>query len=136
MTLSDFAAHAGPVGPLVRPVVTQIGGWDSFCESARDIVEHGADTGWAGFTYYGDTCAFVRRNRSRIAECAESMAKDCDYNGVVTFVAMFRCLDGVTESDVARALYSGGEGDGIMQVENALAWFALEEVCRAYTESL
>lgn len=121
--------------PLAGIVLAQLGGGQDAIQSARDAANHGAVAGFPGFTYYTDTQAFVRRNRKRIAECVEQMADDLGEGGAIQLVQSFNCLcdDKPSERAVSAALY-GGRGDDpdeLTQVENALAWFALEEVGHA-----
>lgn len=117
---------------LVRAVVSQSGGWESFKEHAPDVANHGASGGFPGWTYYTETGAFTRRNRALIVELCETMAKDLGESGPVALVQGFNCLKDATEGEVALTLYGKGNGDA--QVTNALAWFALEEVARAYVD--
>lgn len=85
---------------------------------------------------YHDTRAFTRAHRVAIATMAEEMASELGESGAVALVRGFRCLDKETPE---RAIYAGLYGgrvpaemeDDLCQVENALAWFALEEVGRA-----
>lgn len=137
MTRSEFVANF-PVPRLADAVIRQFGGWESFTESAQDVANHGIDGGFHGFIYYSDTCKFAARNRSLIAELAEQQASDLG-ESVLAMVAGFNCLRGdVTESEVGRVLFSarGGDSDARLLIENALAWYAGEEVCRAYADSL
>lgn len=57
---------------LVQAVVRQMGGWESFTESAPDICRGGIDGGFNGFIYNADTEPFARRNREAIAEMASA----------------------------------------------------------------
>jgi len=116
---------------LVSAVVEQSGGWEDFTEHASDVCRHGADGGFSGWIYYTETLIFTAKNRAAIVELCESMATDLGESGPVALVRGFRCLADATEAEVARTLY-GGEPDE--QVANALAWFALEEVSRAFMD--
>lgn len=117
--------------PLAPAVLRQLGGGADAVQSALDAAEHGADGGFPGFTYYSDTCEFVKRNRKAIADAVEQMADDLGED-LIAMVRGFRCLEDDTPSKaIALALFAGGDGDDVMLVENALAWFALEEVGRA-----
>ena len=102
-------------------------------DSLRDVANHGADGGFAGFTYYSDTCAFYARHQSRIAALVEEMAYEMG-ESPTHLVAGFRCLNGdYSEAEVGRTLYGPKKGHDT-QIANALAWFALEEVARNVTE--
>jgi len=77
--------------------------------------QHGADTGWGGFTYTADCCEFYAANKAAIWELAQEMADDFGYKSVPELVATFNRAD------------MADTPDGF---ENLLAWFALEEVGR------
>jgi hypothetical protein len=133
ITLAALVESAGNIPePLIRATVRQIGGWRTFKEIAENVTNHGAAGGFRGFTYYADTLGFTRRNRADIVTLCETMADDLGESGPVALVKGFQCLQGSTESEIARTLY--GKGGEDTQVGNALAWFALEEVCRAYVD--
>lgn len=83
-----------------------------------DIVsagEHGADAGWAGFTYTSDCVAFYDAYRADVWELAAEMADEMGYGNVAALVATFGCAS------------MADSPDGFA---NALAWFVLEEVGR------
>ena len=132
MNLKSFIEKSNLPEDLVRQVVRQIGGWDSFKEQARDVSMYGAAAGFAGFLYYTDTCRFYAVNRDAILEAVRDM---CDGLGEepIQFVRSFNCLKGATESEVGLTLY-GSKKQHDTQVANALAWFALEEVARSFDD--
>ena len=135
ITLNALIAHAGNIPEsLIRAVVRQSGGWGAFTETAPAVANHGADCGFPGWIYCTETEAFARRNRAAIAQLAEDMAADFGEAGAVALVKGFRCLSDVTDAEIARALY-GKPKDDDAPVANALAWFALEEVSRAYVDA-
>lgn len=102
-------------------------------DSLQDVVNHGADSGFPGFTYYADTCGFYARHQSRIVALVEEMADDLGEDPV-SFVRSFRCLgESYLHSEVAKTMYGPKKGHDT-QIANALAWFALEEVARNVTE--
>jgi hypothetical protein len=114
---------------LQRAVIRRVGR-----DSLQDVANHGADAGYAGFTYYTDTCAFYAQHQTRIARMVEEMADDLGETPT-GLVKGFRCLNGdYTESEIGRTLY-GPRRQHDTQIANALAWFALEEVARAVTEA-
>lgn len=124
--------------PLAGAVLRQLGGTgQEQIDTAMDAGRHGADAGWPGFTYYRDTCAFTKAHRKEIALAVEEMANELG-TSAIEMVRGFRCLDreAIKERHVAVALFGGRAGskedqDCVDLVENALAWFALEEVGRA-----
>jgi len=116
---------------LVRAVVRQMGGWESFKQSAPDITRHGISGGFHGFIYYSDTIAFAKQNRKAILEMATWHAEQFG-EGLVEMIKGFRCLDGATETEIVEGL--AGNTDQT-QVPNGLAWYAGEEVARAYCDA-
>lgn len=104
-------------------------------ESLIDVCNHGADAGFAGFTYYTDTVAFYKAHKADILAMAEQDAKDFR-QGMLEMVAGFRCLNGEYSVDeIGEALYAG-RGDASTQVRNAMAWYALESVARELNPEL
>ena len=131
MNLKSFIEKSNLPEDLIRQVVRQIGGWESFKEHASDVAMYGASGGFGGFIYYTDTCRFYAVNRDAILEAVRDM---CDGLGEepIQFVRSFNCLD-ATESEVGLTLY-GSKKQHDTQVANALAWFALEEVARSFED--
>lgn len=122
---------------LVRAVVRQMGGWESFQESAPDIARHGIDGGFHGFIYNRDTEAFAKRNRVAIAAMAEAQASDFG-TSVTEMIQGFGCFrngEKPTDSEIGLALYAGKEKEDSLPILNALAWYAGEEVARAYCDA-
>ena len=121
---------------LVRAVVKQLGGWESFKESAPDITNHGINGGFHGFIYHTDTVAFAKRHKRDIA----AMAADQAYDFGTTTLEMiqgFNCLNEARYSldTIGKCLYGRGCGNGEeTDIYNALAWYAGEEVARAYCD--
>ena len=113
---------------LQRAVKRQLGSdnMQEFLETLQDVANHGAGGGFSGFTYYGETVDFTRRNR---AEIMEQLKEDADSYGssVSDMVCGFNCFKGYSEDEILVALYSG-TGDNVTTVYNGLAWYALESV--------
>lgn len=135
-TLADFcsASHLNP--SLIRAVVRQFGGWESFTESAPDVTHHGIDGGFHGFIYNADTEAFAKRNRSLISELASNQASEFG-TSVTEMIQSFGCFrhgPKPTDEEIGLALYAGREKEDSVPVLNALAWYAGEEVCRSYCD--
>lgn len=152
-TTQEVIKNSNIPASLIRAVVRQIG--DK--ESLQDVANHGADAGYAGFTYTADTVKFFKAHRQDICALVESMASDLGENPL-DMVAGFQCLAGrnlkrshiggedwaVKEANraklaefypsVSRCLYGGRLTDDDSGVANALAWFALEEVARAFCD--
>lgn len=136
ITLSSLIESTNIPASLVRAVVKQMGGWESFTESAQDISNHGIDGGFHGFIYYSDTEPFARRNREAIAQMASEQAEEFG-TGVIEMIRGFGCFrNGTkpTDEEIGSALYAGKDAKDGLPVLNALAWYAGEEVSRAYTD--
>lgn len=132
--LSNFISESHIDEALIRAVARQSGGWKSFKEIAGDVARYGAAGGYGGWIYYTDTCAFYARNQESILALADEMADEFGQN-CVAMVMGFNCLrDTATEREVGRTLY-GSKREHDTTVANALAWFALEEVCRCYADT-
>ena len=134
---------------LVRAVLRQLNG--DAKDSLQDIANHGVDGGFHGFIYTADTVAFFKRNRKDIVALVHSMAEELG-EIPVEMVTLFNCLGGPAYREakdshykeqevlreyapgVGRCLYGGRLTDDDTQVANALAWFAAEEVARAFME--
>jgi hypothetical protein len=113
---------------LQRAVYRQLGSdnLQEFLETLQDVANPGAGGGFSGFTYYGETVEFTRRNR---AEIMQQLKEDADSFGssVSDMVCNFNCFKGYSEDEILVALYSG-TGDNVTTVYNGLAWYALESV--------
>ena len=121
--LKDNPAHK----TLINAVIKRIG-----MHNVQDVVNHGVGGGFAGFIYYSDTCKFYSRHRKAINQWVKDMAEDFG-EGAVEFVQGFSCLkDSDWRDEIGTCLYGGKLGDNTTQVENALAWFTAEEVCRLF----
>lgn len=133
MKIANLCRHAGHVPEtLIRAVIRQSGGWADFREIASDVASHGAAAGFGGWTYHADTCAFTKRNRSAIAEFCADQA-DQYGTGTLEMIQGFNCVGkDFSLDEIGRCLYGRGEDSTIL---NGLAWFALEEVSRAYVDA-
>jgi len=116
---------------LVRAVVRQMGGWESFKQSAPDITRHGISGGFYGFIYHNETLRFAYAHRKVILEMASQQSKELGL-GLVEMIKSFRCMNGATEAEIVEGL--AGNTDRT-QVPNGLAWYAGEEVARAYCDA-
>ena len=85
----------------------------------RQAGEHGADAGWAGFTYTVDTVGFYDTHRDDVWELLSDHADDLGMSPLA-LLASFNRADDV--SDTA-------------SFGNLLAWFALEEVGRYVSDA-
>ena len=134
ITMKSFINESNIPAPLIRAVIKQSGGWDSFQEIAKDVAEHGADSGFSGWIYYRETMDFFRKNRKAILEYADELAS-CSGDDVLSLIqgfGIFRTAP-IRMDDLAKALYTG-KGPEVTRVYNIMAWFALEEVARDYVD--
>jgi len=114
-------------GTLIKAVIKRIG-----MGSVRDVANHSIDGGFSGFVYYADTCKFYVRHRKAINQWVKDMAEEFG-QGAVEFVQSFGCLkDQDWRDEIGICIYGGKLSDATTQVENALAWFTAEEVCRLF----
>ena len=115
---------------LIRSAIKQFGGYEYFKEIVSDIYNHGIDGGFRGFIYHNDTVSFYRRNKKEIIELATSQAEDFGED-ILTMISNFNCIKGrYTANEIFSALSRYNEE--YIQLYNCLAWYAGEEVARAY----
>jgi hypothetical protein len=119
---------------LIRGVLARI---DK--ESIIDVVRNGADAGFGRFIYYKDTVAFFKKYKTDILNLAKQQAEDMDED-VLNMISNFNCLTSgqypnrkpdYAQMEIGEAIFGNNYTDyGIIQ--NAMAWYALEEVCRMF----
>ena len=119
---------------LAKAVIAQVGGWVDFVEMAADVANHGADSGWSGFTYYADTIRFSQEYKSDLLRACRQMAGDMGIETSAELIAGFNCLEDFSAFEIEAALED--DNDDTDTIYNALAWFALEEVSRAYSDQV
>jgi hypothetical protein len=143
-TQTDFIKQSSIPAPLIRAVIKQLGGWESFQEKAPDITSYGMAGGIGGFIYYyPDTVPFSKKHKKHILELAEQQARDYGEADAFAMIAGFNCLKGLDLSPGRIATLALGrepkDDDGsadYTQIHNALAWYAGEEVARSYCDYL
>lgn len=125
---------------LTRAVIRALGGLEEALSRMPDVLANGPAVGFPGFIYYGDTFDFYRRHRKDIVALVDAQSEYvCDLP--IHFVAG---LEGLRNSYVnrreltaaiAKTLYGplSMEDPLIVQVANALAWYALVQVSRELT---
>ena len=134
-SIKEFAKQSHINESIIRAVVRQSGGWESFKDHAPDVTNHGADAGFSGFIYHTETVMFFNNNRAEINSMVGSMANELG-EGPLEMIQGFNCLGkDYTLDEIGQTLY-GAKRDVNVQISNALAWFALEEVCRSYVDIL
>jgi hypothetical protein len=116
---------------LINAVIANIG-----MDSVGDVNNHGADSGFSGFTYYSDTHKFAIKHRNAITALLEETASQLgeDVVNMVSNFGVFRNspMDQDDKKDLYRYLGGGKPSQGA--ITNVMAWFALEEVCRMFEQ--
>lgn len=87
--------------------------------SIRDAGNHGADSGFGGFTYTVDGAEFYRKNSDVIDEMLQDDADSFGYKSVAELISNFGRADMADTRDGRDCL---------------LAWYALEETGRFLTQ--
>lgn len=135
--MSDFLKAVNVDPKLTAAVIRQFGGWDTFQEKAHDVANHGIDGGYCGFIYYADTVSFAKKHKKLIIGNVKQLADDVG-ESFTKVTANFNCLkkSGITDNDVMMALMSprSCEDYTVVQVYNALAWYAGETVAHEYAD--
>lgn len=138
MKYKDFLKKSHLPITITKSVVTQMGDWDTFTNYALDITNNGIDGGFGGFVWYTETLAFYEANRRDIMAMLRSQADDfgvCVTDMVHGFGSVKR--GGYSRSDVEAFLMDNDpESDNYTFFANLMAWYAAEEVCRAYCDML
>jgi hypothetical protein len=111
---------------LIRAVNKQTGG--SLSQIASDVSNYGAAVGFCGFIYYCDTVKFSEKNRVIIRAALKEIADQLGMNWLEV-ITSFQCLRGTSADEIEEGVFDS-ESEHYQQVQNALAWFALEEAAR------
>lgn len=127
ITLKQLIATNNIAPSLIRAVVKQIGGIQSFNASWSDIVNYGIGGGFSGFIYYSDTVKFYEKNKSAIWDLLTDLANDLG-ESPVEMVANFGCLKSFDQSDIIEFMVKGKKAEYYDNIANGLSWFAAEEV--------
>jgi hypothetical protein len=131
-TVKAFCQYANVDSNLIKAVIRQSGGWDAFQEKALDIANYGIAGGFSGWIYYTETGAFYAKNQALIVDRVEKQADEYVYASAQDMIKEFRGTDS-TMSEIGYTLY-GNKRQHDTYVSNTLAWYAAEEVARAYTD--
>ena len=119
---------------LINAVINRIG-----MDAVQDVNNHGINGGFSGFIYYSDTVKFFKTYKKDILKMAENMASELGED-MITMISNFNCLSSgdyrnrkpdYTPTEIGEAIFSG-RGENATQIQNAMAWFAAEEVCRMF----
>lgn len=102
-----------------------------------DIANHGIMGGYAGFTYHSDTLEFWNKNRIKIRASMKNTASELGQD-MFSMIAGFNCLKDLDLSvdEIAECIYTDEETGNRTAILNACAWYAAEEVARAYEDHL
>ena len=131
-------------GLIVQSVILALGynpcgSTDEFNELSwllKDCSQHGADTGFSGFTSYNDTVKFFQKHREGIVSHMEQTAIDLgtDIISMVKSFGIFRCfMVKPTTSEVGKALWDTGHyWSELNELYNVFAWYALEEISHTW----
>ena len=128
-TLATVVKERPEYASLIRAVVSRIGK-----DSIMGVVSRGASGGFSGFIYHSETNAFFAKHKTEIMNLLKEMGDDLgeDPLVMVTHFNIFKD-DKLSTTEVAESIY-GNTGELNVQIRNAMAWFALEEVCRMFDE--
>jgi hypothetical protein len=88
-------------------------------EEILEAGQHGADCGWAGFTWTVDCAMFAQRNRLLVWELLSDEAEEMGAINTLAYLASFARAEIVNDAD---------------GLETLLAWWALE-TCGHYLEA-
>jgi len=117
---------------LSRAVAKQCGGFETLKEIAPNVARYGADLGISGFIWHSDTTEFYAKNRKAILENLENLAFDLG-ESAIGIVKQFKSLKRYSMSEIGATLY-GPKSKHETAVANALAWYALEQICIELTD--
>ncbi len=131
-TIKAFCQHSNVDSNLIKAVIRQSGGWRDFQENAPYIANNGVAGGFSGWIYYTETGEFYAKNQQLISNLVESQADEYGYQSAQELVKRCGKLDS-TMSEIGYTLF-GTKRQHANYVANALAWYAAEEVARAYTD--
>lgn len=130
-TIKQFTEQSHINAQLIRSVIRQSGGFDSFKEDAQD----GKVRGFSGWIYYTETVGFWRKNKALIIELATDQAADFGEE-LLAMVSSFNAIKSDYNSTEIGAALFGRYNDDFTYIYNVMAWYALEEVARNYCDLL
>jgi hypothetical protein len=114
------------------------GSGETLKELSADLVncaENGANIGIGNFIYYSDTIPFYNKNRAAIASHIERTAEELgtDIFSMVQNFGVFRNSEKPTPTEIGKALWDKSKTyPELTSLYNVFAWYALEEVARAW----
>lgn len=129
ITIKNLINNSNINPTLIRAVVKQFGGIESFNYYYQDVNNHGISGGFSGFIYYSDTVPFGKKHKKTILELAKDQCREIYGNtDLVRFFAGFNCISLSKDEISDFLLFNDKENE--TQMYNAFAWYAAEEVCR------
>ena len=115
---------------LINAVAKQMGGVNNFKESASDVCNYGASSGFSGFIYYTETEAFTKKHHTLIMHLLSEYADDMGVNAL-ELLSGFNCFKNMSDIEIFDGLMNP-KSDDRSTVYNGLSWFALEEAARSF----
>jgi hypothetical protein len=120
---------------LAKAAIKQLGGWESFKESAIDIANNSIDGGFHGFIYYTETVPFAENYLGLIKDFAKTEAEDFGTKSIYEMFSKFKCMLDLTVDEIIEAIHNKSD-ENRTTVMNCLAWYAGETVARWYADSV
>ena len=127
---------------LQQRVIEQLSGESELNEDnaiiLKNVANHGADSGFVGFTYYVDTCKFFDDNKELIFKQLLDDRVNIGYNSLTEMLSSFRCFKDVDTYDIEAFLINSDDESNNEQttLKNGLAWYALETVASQLEEQI
>ena len=102
-------------------------------DNLKDVSNYGIDGGFSGFIYYSETSAFYRKFRKIINEMVLNSCKELGYKSPIEMILSFKCVNEDEENNIGICLYGGKLSEDTILIENALCWYAVEEIAYLLT---
>lgn len=120
---------------LIRAVVRQAGGWESFQKITADVAQYGADIGWAGFKYHTETLKFFLAYRDLIRQLIEKTAAK-RRDTAIGLILSFPYHNTNRNLDAIGITLYGPRSSINTAIAKAIACFTLDMVAREYLRVL
>ncbi len=139
-TVNEVIENTGIPARLVRGVIRQLGGMEEAQKAMPDICSYGADQGFSGFIYYGDTVEFFKKYRKEIIQHIDALAEEMGEDAATMMLGWpWLNAKDCNEAEkrelresIRRCLGGGRLTNADNQTANALAWCALDMVARGF----
>jgi hypothetical protein len=127
-TLKQVLLDNSEYKTLINAIIKRIG-----VRNVSDVINHGIDGGFNGFIHTADTTHFFRRHKSQIMQLARNLSDDMGED-LLSMIQNFNCLGkDFSMAEIAETIFANS-GTDAQQIQNAMAWFAAEEVCRMFED--